>query len=126
MGGQFGESRQAHELSTVNSKKLFYTFKSALSPKEDLFPTELFFYFRPFRGHVGPLCVNVAFLQMLEGRRVKPELESSWLASMCESANFWRLVHLLKATYVISFAKNLLARSMTIMSRVTLCILWVW
>jgi hypothetical protein len=69
MGGQFGESRQVHELSTVYSKKLFHTFESALSPKEDLFPTELFFYFRLFRGHFGPLCVNVAFLQMLEGRR---------------------------------------------------------
>src|SRR5271156_5536465 len=43
MGGQFGESRQVHELSTVNSKKLFHTFQSALSPKEYLFPTELFF-----------------------------------------------------------------------------------
>ena len=42
-GVQFGESRQVHELSTVNSKKLFHTFESALSPKEDLFPTELFY-----------------------------------------------------------------------------------
>ena len=68
-GGQFGESRQVHELSTVNSKKLFHTFESALSPKEDLFPTEMFFYFPLFRGHFGPLRVNVAFQQMVEGRK---------------------------------------------------------
>src|SRR5271167_4085041 len=121
-GGQFGESRQAHELSTVYSKKLFHTFKSALSPKEDVFPTELFFYFPLFRGHFGHLCISS---NARGSKGVKPGLESTWLTSMCESANFWRLVHLLKATYAIPFANNLLARSMTIMSRVTPCILWV-
>src|SRR5271156_4549056 len=126
MGGQFGESRQVHELSTVYSKKLFHTFQSALSPKEDLFPTELFFYFRLFKGYFGASVRKRCISANARGSKgVKLWLESSWLTSMCESANFWRLVHLLKATYAIPFANNLLARSMGIMSRVTPCISWV-
>ena len=42
-GGQFGESRHVHELSTVYCKKLFLTFVGA-SPKEQFSHGMFFIY----------------------------------------------------------------------------------